>query len=378
MEAKLLQSELIDPLCLDEGDDLNVQPTVRRPVTVEDIRVLQSTPSIPLLEVNITTACQLLCPGCYKEGDSSKERVDLPFDRYKEYIRGAIDFGLKEVWLLGGEPTLHKQWREFFAYARSQGIKHMTLFSNMLALTEEDLEFLKEYSIILIGKLSIGNIDDPSPEEFAMQSKSIGKNGVLTNKMLQKIRMVLDSGLQNEGLFGVENLLRKENLPFVLDFWQFCRENNIIPNLELFCDVGKSEEDLDLPSQDEISQLIESLRALDKTFTLEDWTPMVPHVTQGCTLNYTALAVDPNESVLPCAASKTEIANFAGKPVDFGKVLEHPIMKARRNLTRENVKGACNGCDIFDEGCFGGCRNAVEIQTGDPFEGYNNCFINNK
>lgn len=359
--------------CLDVAQDIR-SPELRRVLTVPEIERIQKEGIIQILEFNITNICQLRCPGCYKLEDATKDRQFLPFDRFQKYIEDGLNHGLEEVWLLGGEPTLHPQWRRFFKYAQSRGIDKLTLFSNTIRLGPADIKFLVDNNIRLIGKLNIGNVDNPEDEELAVQSRAIGSHKFVSRIIFDKIRAILDAGLQKKNLFVLENLLRADNFPYAEKFWEFCRSEGVIPNLELFCSTTRAQiGSVALPSDDEIRDLIPKLQAIDAKYGHPRFTPLSPHITSGCSLNYNALAVDFNENILPCAPSPTSVANFDGKDVDFEEVLHHPLIEARRGLTKDNVKGACRNCSVFSE-CHGGCRTAVEAVTGDPYEASQDCL----
>lgn len=351
---------------------------LRETLTQAEILQIQEEGLLRLLEFNITDLCQLRCPGCYKMCDSGNtRRQNLPFERYKKYIEMGIRRGLRRVWLLGGEPTIHPQCKDFLRYAIDQGIDDLTVFSNMLNLQPIDIQFFIRNRIKIVGKLNIGSIRNPSEGELQMQAEMIGRTESMALKMLQKIQMALGEGLQDHNLFALENLLRGENMKYAASFWQFCRDNHITPNLEIFCDFsGKESVKRQLPSSRELSELIQAVQEIDKRMQLPKWEPMVPHVSHGCSLNYTAIAVDPNEDILPCAASSIVVTNMADDDeIDYDKILRSPVIQARRNLTKDTVKGLCRGCVKFDKGCSGGCRNAVEAGCGDFYGGYPGCII---
>ncbi len=350
---------------------------LRKPLTLEEIRDIQESGILRLIEFNITNVCNLACPGCYEEEEAKEPRQDLGFDTFGQYIDMGLERGLEEVWILGGEPTLHPQWREFLKYAKERGISRLTLFSNMLRLEERDIEFLIERETKLIGKMNIGSLE-PGLKELYAQARAIGRPPEVARKMLDQVAMIIRRGLNGYDLFALENLLRKDNMPYAADFWNFCRQNNITPNLELFCGVSGTET-IAIPDPEEVLGLIEEVRSIDRGYGIEEWIPMVPHILTGCPLTYTGIAVNYNEDVLPCAASKTVVANFQGSRPDYDVILDHPIMKTRRNISPDNIQGDCSGCDYFYElGCFGGCRTAAEadgrIHGTGPLAGYEGCI----
>lgn len=343
---------------------INTQP-LRRILTPDEIIRIREERKIQILEFNITNACQLRCPGCYKLDEIANKRKDLPVERFKLYIDKGLRHGLEEVWLLGGEPTLHLDWKAFVLYAKSKGIEAITIFSNTLTLGIADIDFLKAHRVRLIGKLNVGDIDNPSFDELRVQAEAIGRPQAIARKLLQKIRLILNSGLQKQNLFILENFLRSVNLPYATAFWRFCRREGIVPNLELLCDVtAETAKNIEIPSESELRELIAKIRAIEKEFGRELPHAFVPHFTHGCTLHANAIAINHDEKILSCAPSNITVTDFSGREPDFDEVLDSPLIKNRRLLTRHNIEGRCKGCEIFDKGCFGGCRTAAESASG--------------
>ena len=343
---------------------------LRKKLDDAEIKRIRDEHLLKLIEFNITTACQFKCPGCY-EADEAGNREDLQFDTFKQYIEMGLERGLEEIWLLGGEPTLHKQWKELLTYAQNSGVSELTLFSNMIKLQEEDIHFLKAQKIRLVGKLNIGTTT-PTDQELYVQARAIGKSPEVAKKMLDKIDMILEQGLAEEELFTLENLLRSDNLPHATNFWRFCRNNKIDPNAELYCDFDGNGSRVPIPTRPEILDFIRQIMEMDRGYGIEPGLPFAPHITTGCPLNYSGIAVNYNGDVLPCAASKIVIANFNGHKPNYDVILAHTIMQARRGLSKETIEGDCGTCKVFDK-CYGGCRNAVEA-AGNPHGSYKGCI----
>lgn len=97
------------------------------------------------LEIEITRACNLSCFYCYANKDN---RTNLNFEKAKEIIDEAKDYGIKRISWLGGEPTLNPDWKEIIEYSKSVGLSNelwsngVTLLDNASAIAESCDKFV--------------------------------------------------------------------------------------------------------------------------------------------------------------------------------------------------------------------------------------------
>jgi MoaA/NifB/PqqE/SkfB family radical SAM enzyme len=98
--------------------------------------------------IEVTTYCQLKCPGCYRglaEKDPSRLHEDL--EKMKSQIDCFIQTrNIQTLSIAGGEPLLYPKLKEVIEYAKSKGIK-TKVFTNGVALAEENLLELKEAGV---------------------------------------------------------------------------------------------------------------------------------------------------------------------------------------------------------------------------------------
>ena len=72
---------------------------------------------IPNIDLEITSACNLNCPGCWGPPRTIRSRS---MEEYKQLLLNLKIFGLKNIALSGGEPTLVKGIDEFIKYANQE------------------------------------------------------------------------------------------------------------------------------------------------------------------------------------------------------------------------------------------------------------------
>lgn len=97
------------------------------------------------LQVFITTRCNLHCNGCFARNAMGEEVRDLSVEEYSQLMDEFIKKDGKQINLLGGEPLLHPNIRDFIKTNRENGVK-TTIYTNGTYLPnfkKEDLEGAK-------------------------------------------------------------------------------------------------------------------------------------------------------------------------------------------------------------------------------------------
>lgn len=96
-----------------------------------------------LVDLELSTVCNLKCPFCYTITDEFKKQVKPSFMDYELYkkvideISGKV-FGIRLS--LRGEPTLHPNFIEAIEYAKQKGIKEVSTLTNGSKLSSEYFE----------------------------------------------------------------------------------------------------------------------------------------------------------------------------------------------------------------------------------------------
>ncbi|MFI6530546.1 radical SAM protein [Streptomyces uncialis] len=91
----------------------------------------ESLAGIRTLELEITGTCQLACTYCLSEsGPRATHGTMTPAD-WRQVITDAAALGIPRVQLIGGEPTVHPQWRDFTEHALGLGLG-VQVYSNLI------------------------------------------------------------------------------------------------------------------------------------------------------------------------------------------------------------------------------------------------------
>ncbi|NEA19107.1 radical SAM protein [Streptomyces halstedii] len=99
-----------------------IEPTTREPVA-----------GIQSLELEITGKCQLTCTHCLSESSPQASHGTMTPEDWRGVIVDAAGLGIRTVQLIGGEPTVHPQWREFAELGLSLGL-HVEVYSNLFTV----------------------------------------------------------------------------------------------------------------------------------------------------------------------------------------------------------------------------------------------------
>ncbi|MFE7130946.1 radical SAM/SPASM domain-containing protein [Streptomyces sp. NPDC057638] len=97
------------------------------------IIVSQSTPakSVPeVVELEITGSCQLRCVHCFAESGPWGDHGAMTASDWRRVIDESAALGVRQIQLIGGEPTLHPAWPELVEHAPSLGL-HTEIYSNL-------------------------------------------------------------------------------------------------------------------------------------------------------------------------------------------------------------------------------------------------------
>lgn len=336
--------------------------------------------------IEVTTSCQLLCPGCYmvrrenlNKGQLSLEDSIKILDLCKEY-RGGEE--LETMDILGGEPLLWPFLKDFINELLKRNIKPW-IFTNMLSINPELASWLFERKVHITGKLNIA--DPENIEQIKVQAKMIGRNTKISKKMFEAIKVFQNAGYKDP-LFRLQNLIRKDNLYLIPDYIFFCRSEKIGVDLEL---MGSGEpinkEYFKIaPTPEELAELVRTLdkkgQEYKKTMEINDENfpefnnpvdkILMPHLFGSCPFYDKGLYFAMNGEIRACSNSTITLSNI-NNPNPIKTAYESQLICNRKTLSRSNIGDPCNKCDRWKQ-CRGGCRATAE-GTGNPFKGYELC-----
>lgn len=140
-----------------------------------DVRSLRKNKCLPaprLMQFEITNACPLHCPQCYKP--SIKNASYMSFDSFIQHINEAEELGVRQITLLGGEPLIHPSIKEMIRTSITKGIITMVVSSG-LCLKDDIIDLTRNPLFFLLISLngSCEEIHNRSRDGFFISRRAI-------------------------------------------------------------------------------------------------------------------------------------------------------------------------------------------------------------
>lgn len=172
----------------------------------------------PYLDIVLTDYCNANCSFCI--ADLIHDRLILDVDKAKQKIEFAMKYmGVKEVLLLGGEPTMAKSLVPFIKYLATLGLNKIIMTTNGLALAH----YPKLRDDILSAGLTNLNVSVMSLNENLQQDITQSKSKPLT---FSDVVLISKFAHQNNIKVRINNNIFKNNndrLSDVISFYSSLR-----------------------------------------------------------------------------------------------------------------------------------------------------------
>jgi radical SAM protein with 4Fe4S-binding SPASM domain len=324
--------------------------------------------------IEVTHDCQCDCPGCYlkKEGLLNDSNPSMTFDQAVNILdisREYLGRELSEVHLLGGEPLLWEVLERFIKHCRGRDID-VRLFTNMLGINIKLAGVLRDNDVTITGKLNVS--PSGGAEQRKVQSKMLGSPDSYTDRLFAAIEVLKEAGYTAPKL-RLNNFIRRDNLPYVPDYYRWCLVNDVTPDLELMSSgCGIDDEYFDLaPTPQELAQIIEKIQEIRIELGLPVIPVLMPHIFKACDHCRRQLYFALNGDIKACSAAGQKVLGNTAFPNAVKKARESLVIRSRINLTQETVGEPCHSCESWNE-CQGGCRATAESE-GNPNDGYSLC-----
>jgi MoaA/NifB/PqqE/SkfB family radical SAM enzyme len=324
-----------------------------------------------LLAVRVETnrSCNLRCRYCYARSGGDAAALDI--DSLQSLVLQAAQLGARSIVVIGGgEPTLHRHFRQLIRFIHTQGMIPV-VFTNAVNLTPRLAEFLYDHNASVMGKCDSLR---PSVQDFLA-----GRPGAF-----ETIRRGMDNLVQagftkpadpHRLRLGLSFVSCRMNLPEVEDIWHYCRTNHIFPNMEVLTPTGRAQDALvdQYLTADEIQQYKLRLRELDRRWFGCDWLVHTPLAASGCLQHLYSLSITLAGDVRPCAPTKFDehpaLRREGVYPYNvfrrsLADIYHAPLFRYVRTIDRR-LEGRCHNCTHLEE-CIG-CRGyayAVGINQG--------------
>ena len=299
-------------------------------------------------EIEFNRLCNYRCPYCYAVGNH--EKSELSAERAADVIRQVAALGARKIVVLGGEPLLCRELKQHIELINSLGMA-AEIFTNAALMTKEWATFFFTHGCRVVVKLN-----SMRPE---VQEKLTGVPGALDNA-LRAIELLQESGMGADQL-AASTVISTVNEGEIVGLWQYLRERNIRPYVEIMTPQGRLLENrsLEVPPR-QIKEIFECIAAYDKAHGF-DWDPQPPLVGCKCLRHQYSCVINSSGDVTPCVGITVTLGNVCNQPL--AEILSQSSVLRNLKNFRKTIKGPCRDCDKAD--CCYGCRGAAYQLTGD-------------
>ena len=317
--------------------------------------------SMHMLELEITTKCNLNCLHCYNR---ENKNIDMDYDDVIKYINFANKNKVHTLTLSGGEACLHPQFKIICAYLKENrnkldGISKVTLQTN--------------------GYIRNLNLEDLQGFDYIHLSFDIDENGARNISSQKTIELAKD--LERVGVKPyLFTTVHKKNLNHIDEIVKIANENNVSIAFNFCIDTGKDKEFLlsgeekifaikkllEYEKQGKINKLKHPYVNSFKKMALgkdEDFK-----IKGGCTAGIASCSILANGDVIPCPFVRIKAGNIHEEPLE--KIwLESNLLREIRDRKNYEVCGSCKYLPYC-----GGCRRSA-YQSSNKINGFDyNCI----
>lgn len=332
------------------------------------------------IQWHITDLCNLRCRHCYQHTFNAQNEV--PFGEIEKIFCNISDFvksrGQKLVLdITGGEPFLHKRWKDILRLAENSGIiKELGIITNGFFLDEKNVAFLGTLKNLKAVKISAEGVTKESYEfyrgtdtyeKFITGCETLKTSLPKTKKILM-FTLTEDNAGQVPGLFDFIKLYNFNG--FIIErFIPWGAGRGI---KETVVSAGEWRKVLTVLCEQSRPGLAGKAGGIETD--IEDLIPYRGFMVQlhskkrfhlfgaPCIVGIDGLAVMPDGTVFPCRRFPLKIGNLRESSLTHIWEQSEVLKKARN---KSLLKGKCRECTISN--CFG-CRALAYSLTGDFLE----------
>ncbi|MGQ9571306.1 MAG: SPASM domain-containing protein [Thermodesulfovibrionales bacterium] len=286
------------------------------------------TTSLQYIQLYPTMKCNLSCSFCFNRKNDFIE--DISISDFELLVNLFSDIGIKEVDILGGEPTLHPELNQMLCLLYIKKMKTMISTNGILVSSLKEISKRYNSDHIKIGVSINTNSINEELHNYIVTYKPFLKS-ICTKKRL------ISEGIEKYLLFSdikihliFMDVLHKDDLKNSLPFYKYFQRLSYLKNFHkningVFC-----------------SGFIPDL---------ENY-PILQYVR--CPAGTTKLSVMPDGSVYPCYLffrnKEFKLGNIFID--DFKKIWQNPILDFFRRFEKNNCVNT--KCNLFSV-CHGGC-----------------------
>lgn len=176
-------------------------------------------PTLWSIQVEITGKCNERCIHCYIPNSFKDHGMHMPIASFKKLVDEFVEMGGLYITLTGGEALMHEDFIDMLRYCRQKDLQ-ITVLSNLIALTDDIVEAMKEVSVNMVN-VSLYSIDPTIHDSITKVSGSCEK----TMRAIEKLR-------ENDVPVQISCPILQENLHCFLDVIKYARKLKTKANID--------------------------------------------------------------------------------------------------------------------------------------------------
>lgn len=327
--------------------------------TILDMR--GGEPHLMSLQYELTSKCNERCIHCYIPNEKKDVGIDMPHVLFKKSIDQFAELGGLQVSLSGGEIFMHKNIVDMIRYCREKDMQ-ISLLSNLLALTDEQVEVIKEANVSMI-QASLYSMDAEIHDAITKVKGSYGKTRASIERLVQEhIPVMISCPIMKTNASGYHDILEYAHslgIKAQTDFILMAQENMDTSNLQNRISLADTE--------GVIREILHNagIDSADSISTTGQPNKVNLKETQRvCAAGITNLCINANGDVYPCNGWQGFKAGnlYRDSLSDIWRNSE--ALKQLRSITRGSFT-KCTDCDAKDYCSICMARNYNE-SNGNP------------
>ncbi len=314
------------------------------------------------MEVEFSLRCNFNCPYCYVPEKFLKN--ELTPEEIRSGIKQAKELGARKIIILGGEPMIYPYIMDMIKFIKDLDLD-IELFTNGFNITEFVAKQLFKYKVNVVLKMNsfdkkVQNLLTGKKDGYEIIQNALGN--------LKK------AGYPSEDPFlAVSTIICRLNLDELPRMWEWLRDQNIAPYVEMITPQGNTKENewLYVDSQ-RTKQLFDKIQKIDREKYGYIWDAQPPLIGNRCLRHKFSCLLTAQGYIMPCVGLTAPLGNIRNQPLK--EILsQSEILQALRNH-KKTIKGPCGSCEKSDH-CYG-CRGAAFQLTGDYLASDPLCWFN--
>ena len=318
--------------------------------------------STPLaLVAELTHRCPLHCVYCSNPLELAKRQAELPTEAWVRILRQAVEAGVLQADLTGGEPLARADLVELVRAGRRAGL-YMSLITSGLPLDEARLASLVEAGLDHF-QLSFQGITEQTARDISNTSSHAHKLRVLQWLKRHRIGITLNFVIHRQNISELE-----EMLDLVEDYRPGCVEFASVQ----YYGWGLANRTGLLPTRRQLNYCVETLKSAEErlkgktrlVFVVPDYYAKYPKPCVGG-WGRKMMVVSPDGTVLPChAATMIPGMKFENAKETTLTEIWQTSAAFQRFRGQDWMQEPCKSCERREVD-FGGCRCQAFLLAGD-------------